>query len=251
MMRALIADDEPIARRRLASLLRSIPNVELLGAAADGVQAAEMIAEHQPDLVVLDIEMPGRSGLDLAGALQGPGAPVVVFVTAFARYAPKAFDIEAADYLLKPVMRDRLAQAMRRADQIRRRRAVAAGAPLLQTTGPDLADGRPNALWAPIRGGRVRLSAADILWIEGARDYAILHTAARSHMLRTALGTLQDLFSPQLIRRTHRSFLVNLGEVHEIRHRTRGDVSLVLRDGSETPVGPSYAAEVMAALQFR
>jgi two-component system, LytTR family, response regulator len=242
-MRVVVADDEPIARRKLAGLLAGLPGVRLAGVAADGVEAGELVRQLRPDVVILDVEMPGASGLDLARRLAGPDRPQVIFATAFGRYGPGAFEVAATDYLLKPVTVERLAQALRRAERRRREEGL-----LAQALGAGPAPGAwRDEVWVPVKGGQVRLAAEDIVWIEGASDYVILHTAARSHLLRAALTGLEAAFNPQVVRRVHRSAMVNLTAVQQVRRRRR-EFTLILPDDSEVPVGPSYAQEVTAAL---
>jgi DNA-binding LytR/AlgR family response regulator len=247
MMRVVIADDEPIARRKLAALVAEQPQVRLQGVAADGLEAGELVRVHRPDLLILDIEMPGLSGLHLARTLAAAETPPqVIFATAFGHYGVAAFEVAATDYLLKPLSRERLAQALRRA---RRRRVDGARLAEVQATAraPSEAEWR-DEVWAPVKGGLARVAAADIVWIEGAGDYVILHTAERSFMLRAGLTALEGVFDPSRIRRIHRSAMVNLAAVHRIRRRGRHEV-VELRDGAEAPIGPSYAAALPAALR--
>ncbi|PZQ61568.1 MAG: DNA-binding response regulator [Phenylobacterium zucineum] len=250
MLRAVLVDDEPVALRRLARALRSLPGVELVGAASDGLRARHVIEEVRPDLVVLDIEMPGCSGLDLAELLTGEDAPEIVFLTAFGQYAHQAFEVEAADYLLKPVTPERLGQAVQRVRRRRAARGAGAVSPVMPAThdAPEKG-GRPNALWAPVRGGEAKLRAEDIVWIEGAGDYVVVHTTARSHLIRATLNSIETQFSPTVIRRVHRSAMVNLATVEQIRRPARGVTALLLRDDIEVTVGPSYVAGVLAALK--
>ncbi|MEW5688464.1 MAG: LytTR family DNA-binding domain-containing protein, partial [Pseudomonadota bacterium] len=223
----------------------------LAGAASDGLRARQVIQEARPDLVVLDIEMPGCSGLDLAGLLSGQDAPEIVFLTAFGQYAHQAFEVEAADYLLKPVTPERLIQAVQRVRRrLAARNASAAVHPAAPATGDAPSDdGRPNALWAPVKGGEAKLRVEDIVWIEGAGDYVVVHTVTRSHLLRATLNSIETQFSPARLRRVHRSAMVNLATVEQIRRPARGVTTLLLRDDIEITVGPSYVSGVVAALK--
>ena len=250
-LRTFLVDDEPVALRRLAQALEGIPGVELVGMAGDGVGARQAIAKAAPDLVILDIEMPGCSGLDLAGSLSGDAAPEVVFLTAFGRYSTMAFDAEAADYLLKPVTVDRLNQAIRRVRrrlQARQLESELSARPWPPAPEPD-DQGRPNELWVPLKTGEARIRADDIVWIEGAGDYVVVHTVLRSHLFRGTMNSVEAMFSPSRIRRVHRSALVNVAKVEQIQRPGRGSLSLLLQDGIEVPVGPSYSAGVIAALK--
>lgn len=241
-MRILLVDDEPAALERLDALLSQIPGVVTVGRATNGREAVEQMQALAPDLVLLDIQMPERSGLSVAAALPLETRPEIVFVTAFEVYAPDAFEVEAADYLLKPVRFDRLRQAVERA---RRRRELKTAAQVAEGAAPAAeADG----FWVPGRQGYVRVSAAEIDWIEAAKDYVLLHTPTRSHMHRVTMTALEDALDPQVLTRVHRSAFVNLSRVQEIQRLGKGLISLVLRDGVVVAVGPTYARGVLARL---
>ncbi|HVK42231.1 MAG: DNA-binding response regulator [Phenylobacterium sp.] len=249
-VRTFLADDEPVALRRLTQALADLPGVQLVGTAGDGLAAREGIAQAAPDLVILDIEMPGCSGLDVARTFTGRPGPEVIFLTAYSRYATDAFEIEAADYLLKPVSADRLSLAIRR---VRRRLELKAQAEAIQAKASEARlvdpDGRfKNEIWVPVKHGLARLSADEIVWIEGAGDYVVVHTAVRSHLYRNTMNGMEALFSPSLLRRVHRSALVNVSKVEQILRRRRGAVSLRLQDDIEVTVGASYITGVLAAL---
>lgn len=240
-MRVLLVDDEPAALERLQALFQQIPGVELVGVARNGREALEAIATHAPDLVMLDIQMPERSGLSVAAALSADDRPEIVFVTAFEMYAADAFDVEAADYLLKPVRFDRLRQAVERA---RRRRDLKAAA---QPAEPAAVSDAP-AFWVPTRSGHVRVSAGEIDWIEAAKDYVLLHTPTRSHIHRATMTSLEDILDPGVLTRVHRSAFVNLVRVQEVQRQGKGLLSLVLRDGVAVAVGPTYVRAVLTRL---
>jgi DNA-binding LytR/AlgR family response regulator len=239
-MRVLLVDDEPAALERLQALFEQIPDVEVAGLARNGREALAQIEALRPDLVMLDIQMPERSGLSVAGGLAIDDRPEIVFVTAFEMYAADAFDVEAADYLLKPVRFDRLRQAVERA---RRRQ-------LLKTAVPAPAAAPPGAVsfWVAGRNGHVRVSAAEIDWIEAARDYVMLHTPTRSFIHRTTMSALEDVLDPDMLTRVHRSAFVNLARVQAVQRQGKGLVSLTLSDGVNVAVGPSYLRAVQARL---
>jgi len=231
-LRVVIADDEPLALERLALAFRDIEGAEVVGAAANGLQALEMIAALRPDLAVLDIQMPGRTGLGVAAALPPEGRPEIVFLTAFDSHAVDAFDVEAADYVLKPLRLDRLRQAVVRA----RRRLQ--GAHCDATEAPTRAPaGVADGFWVQGREGLVRVSLEQISWIEAAKDYVLLHTASRSYILRATMASIAERFPPPALLRVHRSALVRPGAVQALQ--TGGHV-LILTDGTAVAVGPSY-----------
>lgn len=242
-LRVVIAEDEPPALRHLLSAVAEIPGLQIVGAAGDGAMAAEMIRELHPDLVILDIHMPGLSGLDVAQALDRENGPEVMFLTAHGGFAVKAFELDVADYLLKPVRDDRLRQAIER---VRRRISMrpAACPPPPSSPQGDL----PNAIWAPTRQGKVRVDAASIHWVEAAGDYVLVHTSVRSHMVRHVLSDLERIFTPDQLLRVHRSAMVNVGRVRGFRRPSRGRIALLLDDEIEVAVGASYTRAVAHVL---
>ncbi|MEI4508883.1 LytTR family DNA-binding domain-containing protein [Sphingopyxis sp. CCNWLW253] len=242
-MRVLLVDDEPPAIERLAAFFANIPGTEVVGTAVNGIEAQAAIERLHPDLVMLDIQMPEMGGLALAGTLPLDERPEIVFVTAFEQFAPDAFEVEAADYLLKPVRLDRLRQAVERA----KRRQTGRRAALLAVA-PTAASEFDDAIWVPMREGQTRVPVASIDWIEAAGDYAMLHTSLRSHLLRTTMSALEKRIDPAELMRVHRSAFVRLARVTEIRRVDKWLVTLVLGDGAEVAVGPNYAKAVTTAL---
>jgi len=244
-MRLLLVDDEPAALERLTALLTQVPDIEVVGVARNGTEAAEAIETLRPDLVLLDIQMPGRSGLAVAGSLPLEDRPEIVFVTAFELYAADAFEVEAADYLLKPVRFDRLRQAIERA---RRRQALRAAAARADVAPADPADEDPDGFWVQVRTGYVRVPLAEIDWIEAAKDYVLLHTATRSHIHRATMNALERKLPASELIRVHRSAFVRPTRVKEVQRLGKGLISLVLEDGVNVAVGPSYVNAVTERL---
>lgn len=241
-MRVLLVDDEPPALERLAAFFGSIAEVEIVGQARDGFEAQAMMAELAPDLVMLDIQMPGLSGLAVAAGLPADERPEIVFVTAFEHFAPDAFDVEAADYLLKPVRFDRLRQAV---DRARRRRDGRQA--LLRAVPP--ASAYDDAIWVGTREGHVRVPIEMIDWVEAAGDYVVLHTELRGYLHRTTMSALDKRLDPAQLKRVHRSAFVRLSKVHKVVRQDKWLVTLVLDNGVEVAVGPNYARDVIAALE--
>jgi two-component system LytT family response regulator len=237
-MRLLIVDDERPARQRLRHLLAQQDGIAAVEEAADGIDALERIASFRPDALLLDIEMPELSGIELAASLPEP-APLVVFVTAYDRYACDAFDADAIDYLLKPCDGARLGRALARL------RARLAARP----------QGRPATLPpAPLeqllvseRGGTRIVRIADIQWIETADNYVVLHTAAGSPLLRQTLAGLVDRLGPGFVR-CHRRAAVAVHWIDKVVTLDKGDGELLLRGGARVPCSRQYRADVLARL---
>lgn len=252
-MRVLLVDDEALALDRLRTFFGDIEGVEVVGQARDGDEALQQIQRLTPDLVILDIQMPGRNGLRAAADIEVEPRPEIVFVTAHEHYAPDAFDVDAADYLLKPVRFDRLRQAVERA---RRRRALRAQAERTGQLEQEISALRSNGsapgledegFWVSERDGQRRVPIDAIDWIEAARDYVLLHTNVRSHMVRTTMGALEERLAGSPLLRVHRSAFVRPDKVTEVKRANRS-LTLVLADGANVQVGPSYVAPVKAAL---
>lgn len=251
-MRVLLVDDEALALDRLRTLFADIEDVELVGQATDGDMALAQIEALRPELVILDIQMPGRNGLRTAAALPPEDRPEIIFVTAHEHYAPDAFEVDAADYLLKPVRFDRLRQAVTRARRRRELSRQAAESGKLQEEVQSLrarGGGRAQdaGFWVPERHGQRWVPLDTIGWIEAARDYVLLHTETRSHMLRATMSALEEKLADSGLMRVHRSAFVRPERVAEVRRANRS-LTLVLDDGAHVQVGPSYIDTLHARL---
>jgi DNA-binding LytR/AlgR family response regulator len=253
LLRTLLVDDEPLALERLQFLLRDIATVEVAGTACNGREAAEQIEALKPDLVFLDVQMPEQNGLRVASSIAADERPEIVFVTAFEHYAADAFEVEAADYLLKPVRFDRLWQAIERAKRRKYLRELAE-----RVTEPDsslqaVADAKSvheDGFWVQTRSGAVFVPTETIDWIEAQRDYVLLHTATRSHMIRMSMRALEDKLDPSQLTRVHRSAFARPSNVVEVQRLGRSISALVMRDGAIIQVGPSYAKGVAGRLKL-
>jgi DNA-binding LytR/AlgR family response regulator len=246
-LRVVIVDDEPLALRRLEIALSEMPGVEIVGRARDGEQGLEVIGQAHPDLVFLDVRMPSQSGLDLAAALDSAGAPAVIFVTAYGRYATDAFDLAAVDYLLKPVEFARLKTAVERArvnlaareSSVRLAELNAVITALREEADP-VGPRYENEIWITERGSRVRVPVEEIDCFEAERDYVRIHTGERSYLVRTSIRSLAERLDPSLFTRVHRSFLVQLDQVERIVRKNAGASALVLKSGREAPIGRRF-----------
>lgn len=251
ILRVGIVDDEPIARRRVRRLLRELPGVHVTFEAGDGGQAIARAAATPVDLVLLDVEMPEGDGFDVSARLPAP-RPLVVFLTAFDRYAVQAFDVHAVDYLLKPVSRERLREAMGRVrERLLSRRpadgeAVARAAEAIRRPPPWLER-------LPVRiNGRVHLiDVATIDWIAAADNYVTIHCGPRSHLVRETLGGLEAALDPGRFVRVHRSAIVRLAAVVHLESALRGDYTLRLRDGAAVPLSRTHRVQFEARLGRR
>ncbi|WP_159867243.1 LytTR family DNA-binding domain-containing protein [Novosphingobium sp. 9U] len=259
-LRVLIVDDEPLARRRNATMLRHIDGVEIAGEAEDGEQAIRMIRELTPDVVLLDIKMPGMSGFECLTMLDPKVLPIVVFVTAFDHYAVKAFDVSAVDYLLKPVSFDRMRSAIVRARNALETRdadsrmAEMTGVIAALRTEPEERPATPaydTEFWVPRRGEFVRVPAAQIDWVEAERDYVRLHTRTTSLLLRETMASMEARLDPMQFLRVHRSAIVRQSLISAIRQGGYGTIKLGLTTGVEVPIGRTYTARVRQLLSRR
>jgi two-component system LytT family response regulator len=237
-MRLLIVDDERPARAKLRHLLAQQDGIAAVEEAADGIEALARIAAFRPDALLLDIEMPELSGIELAASLPEP-APLVVFVTAYERYACQAFDADAIDYLLKPYDGDRLGRALARL------RKKLAARPAGQAAA--LPPAPLEQLLVSERGVTRVVRVADIRWIETADNYVVLHTATSSPLLRQTLAGLVDRLGPGFVR-CHRRAAVAVGWIEKIVALDKGDGELQLRGGARVPCSRQYRADVLARL---
>jgi len=262
-IRTLIVDDEALSRRGLELRLAAAGDFEIVAQCANGRQALAVIAAQQPDLMFLDIQMPGLSGFDLLAQIPHESLPLVVFVTAFDQYAIRAFEARAVDYLLKPIEDTRLAAALARVrERLRARNAeserdrlfsliaeiTGSGSLVLEEV---LTHGR-KALGArhpeilPITQGRetLRLPIASIDWIDAAGDYMCIHAAGQTHVLRGTMKELEELLDARLFQRVHRSTIVNLRRVKTLRAHINGEYFLTLESGQEVKLSRSYRDKV-------
>ncbi len=251
LIRVLIADDEPPARRKLRRFLSGIPDVAVVGEAADGDAVVSLVRTHRPDAVFLDVQMPSLDGFEVLEALGRDELPIVVFVTAYDDYAVRAFDVRALDYLLKPYDEARLRSAVDRVrDELRdgRRQDVAARvwSALSDLRGREHA--RRLLVWS--RGSATFVKTDEIAWIEGAANYVKLHAGRDTHVLRDTLEGLLGRLDPATFVRVHRSHAVNLDHVRRMYHWSHGDYMIELKDGTEVRMSRRYR-EVLEGLGVR
>jgi two-component system, LytTR family, response regulator len=247
-IRTLIVDDEPLARTRLRTWLEAEGEVEVMGECGDGAQAVESIKKERPDLLFLDIQMPGLDGFAVLEALGEAVPPAVVFVTAYDQFAVKAFEVHAVDYLLKPFDRERFRAALGRA--VARLQRPAAGS-LQEQLAALMADLRvpeqPAARVAIKTEGRVLLiKTADIDWIEAADNYVILHVGAQNHLLRETMSALEARLDPSKFMRISRSAIVNIEQIKELQPLFHGEHVVLLRGGAKLTLSRNYRDKLKA-----
>lgn len=257
-MRVLIADDEPVAIERLELALSCIPEAEIVGVAKTGKEALSLIREREPDVAILDIQMPPPTGLGVLAALRpADRIPEVIFVTAHENYALKAFEVRAIDYLLKPVPFERLREALKRASERLQARAADARFAELQEVIAALAAREGGSrrfdreIWVKERDGVVRIPVETIDLFEAAGDYVIAHVGEDTHFLNDSLSALEERLDPELLLRVHRSAIANLGQVRSIRRRGPRGFALTMRSGRQVAIGPTYVENVMKSVKAR
>lgn len=240
-IRTLIVDDEPLARQRLRKLLEADPDIVILGECGDGQEAVAELRRLRPDLVFLDVQMPALDGFGVLHELAGTALPVVIFVTAHDRYALKAFEVHALDYLLKPFDRTRFAAALERAKAQVRQGSASALSERLEELLQSI-DGRPRGperLIVKSAGRSYFVRIADIDWIEAAGNYVRLHVGKDEHLLRESLTALEHRLDARRFVRIHRSTIVNLERIRELQPAFHGDYVIILHDGTELALSRS------------
>jgi len=248
--RVLIIDDEPLARERIRTLLQEEPGFELVGEAGDGTTGAESILALQPDLVFLDVQMPGADGFDVIEAVGIDKLPFVVFVTAYDRYALRAFDVHALDYLLKPFDRERFREALARAQaQIERN----SGGDIERRLAAIVQDLRPAKArtdrFVVKSGGRIFfVRTGEIDWIEAAGNYVKLHVGTDSHLIRETMNAVEGRLSSDMFVRIHRCHIVNIERVRELQPSFNGEYVVFLKTGARLTLSRGYREKVQQRL---
>lgn len=238
-LRALLVDDEALAIRRLSRSLEGIEGVEVVGSTTSARDAVSMIDAERPDLIFVDIAMPGLSGFEMIERIDPSVRPAIIFVTAHDEHAVQAFDIAAADYLLKPVSEARLEQGVEKARLW-----------LDARTGPlEPAKEGLDSLWAHSRREFVRIPVDEIDWIEGNGDYARIHGRHAQGLARTTLTALEQRLDPGRFIRTHRSAICRRAAIVRLRRKPSGAMSVVLANGGEAPVGRTFVPGLRALLR--
>jgi len=259
-IRVIVVDDEPLARSGVIALLERDSELEIVGEAANGEEAVELIAEVRPDLVMLDVQMPGLSGFDVIRRIGPEHMPAVVFVTAYDQFAVRAFEVNAVDYLLKPFDDDRFAVTMARAKKAVRSTHVGELsrrlADLLEKTGTP-AVSQPPARASSFAerlvvksGGRVFfLRSEEVDWIEAADYYVKLHALGKTHLLRETMNALESRLDPKRFIRIHRSTIVNIDRLRKLSPSFAGEYAVVLHDGTKLKLSRGYHERIATLLK--
>jgi two-component system LytT family response regulator len=263
-IRTLIVDDEPLARRGLELRLAGEPDIQIVRQCGNGEEAVRAVTELQPDLMFLDVQMPGLDGFSALRAIPASQLPLVVFVTAYDHYAIRAFEASAVDYLLKPIEDSRLHQALFRVRQQRREREAEqncarllnllgelSGKPALtldevmdEEATARLKRGEQHKLAIRDGGRTVRVDTGDIRWIDAAGDYMCIHTTTETHILRATMRELETQLDGRRFQRVHRSTIVNVDRVKSMRAHINGEYFLTLDCGHELKLSRSYKEKI-------
>jgi two-component system, LytTR family, response regulator len=248
-----VVDDEMLARQRLVAMLGDERDVDVIGEADGGSSAVAAIVDKRPDLLFLDVQMPGLDGFGVLRCTAGAHRPVVVFVTAHDEHAIRAFEINAADYLLKPVTAPRLREAVRRAVERIRNHAQADQAKSIDAVLAAAPETKPTVARIPVRhvDGTELVSVAEILWVEADGDHLRVHTSAKIHVTRETMAEIEARLESFNFMRVHRSALVNVAAVRSLEPIAKGGYTLTLSDGAQVRTGRSYRTRVQSLLRPR
>ena len=248
-IRALIVDDEPLAREGIHLLLAEDEDITVVAECANGEEAVEAIEMHRPDLVFLDVQMPGLDGFEVLRRIRSERMPLVVFVTAFDKFAIPAFEAHALDYVLKPVVRRRFKETLR---FVKKRHKEKTASELTHRILSMLADKDPQLLASsvtrkypdriPIRqGDRIQfVTVSEIDWIEAAENYVNLHAGRATHLMRGSLTALEKKLDPKQFTRIHRSTIVNVGRIKELQQHFQGEYFVILHDKTRLKLSRTY-----------
>ena len=249
-VRALIVDDEPLARERLRDMLKADSRVEIIGECAGGDEAIEAIQQLAPDLVFLDVEMPGKDGFAVLEALDADRLPVIIFVTAYDQYAVRAFEFHALDYLLKPFDQERFDKALGRAiAHIRNEKSENLTARILKTL--EEMKARPvhlERLVIKMNGHVFFVKTEEIDWLEAEGNYVRLHAGRESYLLRDTISALEAQLDPRKFVRVHRSAIVNIDRIQELQPWFHGEYRILLGEGVQLTLSRGYRERLHEAI---
>ena len=248
MIRVAVVDDEPLARRRILRMLRGVPGVQVVAECRNGEAAVAAIRALRPEVVFLDVQMPGMDGFQVLESLGAARAPAVVFTTAYDEYALRAFEVQALDYLLKPFTRARFCAVLERVRSELERRGGTADPRLQALLEAHRREPGAGRLLVKKPGRVLLLDTNDIDWIQAEGNYARLWSGKASHLLRRTLASLESSLDPARFVRVHRSAIVNIERVKEMHPWFRGDCVLVLKDGTRVTLSRTFRQRVRTLL---
>jgi two-component system LytT family response regulator len=257
--RAIIVDDEPTARRGVRLLLERDGSVDIVGEAAGGAEAAELMRREKPDLAFLDVQMPGCDGFEALNQIGPDAAPAVIFVTAYDEHALRAFEVNAVDYLLKPYDDARFSAALHRAkEEVRRRQSDHVNARLTQLLDYLQQNGERASAREDKAGDRILikssgeiffLKAEEIDWIEAEGDYMKFHVSGRTHLMRETMARLEARLDPKRFIRIHRSTIVNFDRLRKLSPSFAGEYAVILHDGTKLKLSRGYHERIATLLK--
>ncbi|HEY1576349.1 MAG TPA: LytTR family DNA-binding domain-containing protein [Terracidiphilus sp.] len=248
MIRTVLADDEVLARQKLRLLLKEKEDVEIVGECATAAETIELVKLTKPDMLFLDIRMSDLDGFDVINALSSDdefALPYIIFVTANDKFAVRAFEIQAVDYLLKPFAPERLYAAI---DRVRERLNSSGEVQEPSEKKAQQQDRYSNRMVFKSRGRILFLSIDEIRWIEAQENYVRICTGKDSHLLRETIGSLESRLDPKSFLRVHRSAIVNLQHVKEVKNEPDGDALIVLKSGEQVPMSRTYRSRIQKLL---
>jgi len=248
-LRTLVVDDERLARERVTTLVRGRPELTLIAEAQDGRTALDLIVEHRPDLVFLDIQMPELDGFQIIGALDGEALPAVVFVTAYDAYALRAFEVAAMDYLLKPVTAERFAAAVSRVLTRTAQRSSDASLHAFAEQAAAARAERPSRFVARRGSKHYFVRVVDVDWIEADGNYVRVQTGDTAHLIRDTMHGVEAKLDPEEFVRIHRSAIVAIDRIRSIEARESGEYLVTLRGGARLVSSRGYSDRVRALLR--
>jgi two-component system LytT family response regulator len=249
-IRALVIDDEPLARAFILEMLREDSEVEIIGECPNGLNAIEAIQKHTPDLIFLDVQMPEIGGFAVLEALTPEQMPFVIFVTAYDQYAVRAFEVNALDFLLKPFDRKRFKIAWQKAKtQIQRERTELLDQRILSLLKDLKAEPKYLERLVLKNNGRIFfLETDEVDWIEAEGNYVSVHSGQKSYLLRDTISGLETQLDPKKFLRIHRSAIVQLEKIQELQPLFHGDYRVIMRNGTELTLSRNYRDRLQEAL---
>ncbi|HEY7546338.1 MAG TPA: response regulator [Blastocatellia bacterium] len=251
MTSAIITDDEPLARERIRSLIEERGDIEIIGECKDGKEAVAAILDQRPDLVFLDIQMPEMDGFEVIAAINDEYLPAIIFITAFDQYALRAFEVNAIDYLLKPINPARFEKAVERAlDRLSRSEKIESDKTLRDFIEKLQAERGYTARFVVRNQSKLYfILASDVDWIDSAANYARLHVSGKEHLVRETLKSIEARLNPEIFVRVHRSAIINIERVTSVEPHFHGEYVVTMADGARLTTSRTQSSKLRAILR--